>query len=209
MQERQLRLAAGAEIAAEAELDTGKEAVPDVAAQILPAGDGHCRVRREQGDQRLRRKLDSRDDEHVEAAAERDRPLQRPDRALRLARADGLRDGDGRAHCKAHKHDGQHVHDLRADRDRRRAGHALVLPDDEQIRHSIERLQEIGQQIRQREADDCFQNASVCQIFFHMDTPLLISPHYKLYNHCKVKRVSRKSGKIRAECHLLFPYPGI
>ena len=72
MQERQRRLAAGAEIAAEAELDTGKEAVPDIAAQILPAGDGHRRVRREQSDPRLRRKLDSR--------------------------ADGLRDGDGRPH---------------------------------------------------------------------------------------------------------------
>jgi len=48
VQKRDARLAAGAEIAAEAELHAGKEAVPDVAAQILPARGGDGGIRREE-----------------------------------------------------------------------------------------------------------------------------------------------------------------
>ena len=34
------------------------------------------------------------------------------------------------------------------------AGDALVLADDEQVGHAVERLQEIGEQIGERKADD-------------------------------------------------------
>ena len=65
-----------------------------------------------------------------------------------------LRDGYRRAHRKPHEHDRQHMHHLRADGHRRRRLHARVLSDDEQIRHTVERLQKIGQQIRQRKPHD-------------------------------------------------------
>ena len=46
-----------------------------------------------------------------------------------------------------------HVHDLRADGDGRRPRDALILANDEQVRHPIERLQQVRQQIRQRKPD--------------------------------------------------------
>ena len=45
---------------------------------------------------------------------------------------DGTPDYDSGSHCQTDDHDGQHVHDLTADGHGRRAGHALVLADDEQ-----------------------------------------------------------------------------
>lgn len=50
VQERQARFAARAEIAAEAEVDTGEHAVEDIAAQIVRAGSDRRRVGREQAD---------------------------------------------------------------------------------------------------------------------------------------------------------------
>ena len=84
-----------------------------------------------------------------------------------VARADGAGDGDRGAHGESHEHDCQHVHDLRADGDRSRRGDALVLADDEQVGHAVERLQEIGKQIGQREADNVAENAAGGQILFH------------------------------------------
>ena len=48
-----------------------------------------------------------------------------------------------RAHRKADDDDGEHMHYLRAVGHRRRAGDIAVLPYDEQIRQSVEDLQEI------------------------------------------------------------------
>ena len=84
-----------------------------------------------------------------------------------VARPDGAGDGDGRAHGESHEHDRQHVHDLRADGDRSRRGDAPVLADDEQVGHAVERLQEIGEQIGQGEADNVAENAAGGQILFH------------------------------------------
>ena len=50
VQERKPRFAARAEIAAEAEVDTGEHAVEDIAAQIVRAGSDRRRVGREQAD---------------------------------------------------------------------------------------------------------------------------------------------------------------
>ena len=57
-----------------------------------------------------------------------------------ISNADSLRNADGRTHRKPDNHNGQHMHDLRADRHRRGCRNALELPDDEQIRHTVERL---------------------------------------------------------------------
>lgn len=57
VQERQARFAARAEIAAEAEVDTGEHAVEDIAAQIVRAGSDRRRVGREQADDTRRRVL--------------------------------------------------------------------------------------------------------------------------------------------------------
>ena len=60
-----------------------------------------------------------------------------------VARTDSLRNADRRAHRQPHDHDREHMHDLAADGHGRDAGRSLELTDDEQIRHAIERLQEV------------------------------------------------------------------
>ena len=67
-----------------------------------------------------------------------------PCRPLHVPGAHGLANGDGGAHGEAHDHDGQHVHDLRAYRDCRDVRDAAELSRDEEVRHSVERLQEVG-----------------------------------------------------------------
>ena len=84
-----------------------------------------------------------------------------------VARADGLADRDRRAHGEADDHDREHVHDLTADGHGGRAGHALILADDEQVGHAVERLQEIREQIRQRKAHDVAEDAAGREIFLH------------------------------------------
>ncbi len=68
MQERQPGFSAGAEIPAEAEMDTGKNAVPDISSQVLPTQPYHIRTAfgvsvRKQRYNGFRRKLN--DDIHV------------------------------------------------------------------------------------------------------------------------------------------------
>ena len=91
VQKRDARLAAGAEITAEAELHAGKEAVPDVAAQILPARGGDGGIRREEADERLGDKLDEDDDRDAERAGDHRGVAQCETHAFGLARADILR----------------------------------------------------------------------------------------------------------------------
>ena len=71
-----------------------------------------------------------------------------------VACTDGLSDYYRRTHRKTDDDDCEHVHHLRADADRRDAGNATVLADDEEVNHTIEYLHEIGEQIGQREGDD-------------------------------------------------------
>ena len=72
------------------------------------------------------------------------------------------------------------MHDLAADGDGRRAGHALKLADDEQVRHAVKRLEEIGKQIGQREANHIFQDAALGQIVFHGGAPCRVSRNFFL-----------------------------
>ena len=90
---------------------------------------------------------------------------------LALLAAHGLGDGDGGTHGQPHQHDGDHVHDLAADGDGRRAGYALKLADDEQVGHAVQRLQKIRQQIGQGKQQDIPQNAAGGEVTFHRPRP--------------------------------------
>lgn len=91
-----------------------------------------------------------------------------PCRIFGMVRTDGAADGDRGAHGHAHDHDCDHVHHLAADGHGRSADHAVELADDEQIRHAVEGLQEIGEQIRQREIRNALQYTAACQVSFHV-----------------------------------------
>ena len=88
--------------------------------------------------------------------------------AFVLPGADGPADADSGTHGQPHDHDGDHVHDLAAYRNRRSAGRSLELADDEQIGHPVQRLQKIGQKIRQRKVQYIVQYAARGQIFLHV-----------------------------------------
>ena len=60
-------LLTGTEIAAEAEVDAGKDAVPDVPTEILPAGALYCAVVGEQPHHRFRDELNQTGDNKPEA----------------------------------------------------------------------------------------------------------------------------------------------
>ena len=134
-------------------------------------------------DRRLRRRHDGRDRAAEQQQPGRQHERERQKQRHRIARgrgglrpvvrADGPRDRDRRAHRQPHDHDRQHVHDLRADGDGRRPRDALILANDEQVRHPIERLQQVRQQIRQRKPDQLPAHAAGRQILFHPDPSLL------------------------------------
>ena len=98
---------------------------------------------------------------------ERDSIAGGPGDGSPVPRADGAGNGDRGTHGEADEHDRQHVHDLRANGDRSRRGDALILADDEQVGHAVERLQEIGKQIGQGVADNVAEYAAGGQILFH------------------------------------------
>lgn len=60
-----------------------------------------------------------------------------------------LSDGDSGTHGKPDDHYRQHMHDLRADGNSGRTGNSFKLTDNEKIRHSVQSLQKIGEQIGQ------------------------------------------------------------
>lgn len=95
MQKRDAGLSAGAEIPAEREVHTGKNAVKDIPAHILPARCYHVRVRREQPHDRLRDKLREHADGDAEADGNAHGVAERFAGALRLARTDILRADSG------------------------------------------------------------------------------------------------------------------
>ena len=88
---RYLGAAAGAEIPAEAEVYSGEERVPDVAAQVLPAEHDDYRVRREQADRLLGDELRQQRDDDAETHRDDHRVAQRLLGARLLPRADVLR----------------------------------------------------------------------------------------------------------------------
>ena len=63
--------------------------------------------------------------------------------------AHGPANSDRCSHGKAHDHHSDHMHHLTANGHRRCAGHTFKLPDDEQIRHAVQRLQKVRKQIGQ------------------------------------------------------------
>lgn len=146
---------------------------------------------------------DQRDDVvHVQQQNDRQRQRdsceQRDDvadglgRTVEPVRADRTADGDGRAHGKTHDDHGEHVQHLAAVRHRGDAVDADELSGDEQIGHAVQRLQEIRQQIRQREGDDRSEHASRCQVLSHGLSlilpfrPMSSSRKAKPYNGCRV-----------------------
>ena len=108
---------------------------------------------------------------HRQGEEQGDRVADMDSRPLFVVGAHRLTNADGGAHGQAYDHDGEHMHDLRADGDSSSAGCPLELTDDEQVRHAIQSLQEIGQQIGQREKDDIFEYTSCCEVPFHRLTP--------------------------------------
>lgn len=82
--------------------------------------------------------------------------------------ADGLADKNRGTHGKTHDHDGEHVHDLGADGNSGRIRNATELADDVQVSHSIQGLQQIGKEIRQRENQNVLKYAATGQIFLHI-----------------------------------------
>ena len=61
-----------------------------------------------------------------------------------IFRADSPSDHDSGPHCQANNHDRNHMHHLRTDRNRGDNIGAVVLPGNEKISKSIQRLQKIG-----------------------------------------------------------------
>ena len=112
MQKRQPGPPAGAEIAAEAELDTDKEAVPDIAAQILPSCCDDAFIGREQPHDGLGYKLNKDAYKHAEAGGYCNCVPQCFLRTLRLSRSEILR--AERRHRREHRrgHKEQKAYDL-------------------------------------------------------------------------------------------------
>ena len=89
-----------------------------------------------------------------------------------LPAAHGLANGNGGAHGQPHDHDGEHVHHLASDGNRRGARRAFKLADDKQIGHAVERLQKIRKQIGRRKEKNVFEYTALRQIPLHKKRPL-------------------------------------
>ena len=120
---------------------------------VLGAFDGFC-WRFDEADDTLGSSNQNHGEEEREHHKERDGVADHRSRFPVVACTDGLPDYYRRSHRKTNDDDGEHVHYLRADADRRDAGYATVLADDKEVNHTIEYLHEIGEQIGQREGDD-------------------------------------------------------
>lgn len=95
MQERQPGFSASAEVAAEAKMDTRKNAVPDISSQVLSAQPYHIRTAlgvfiRKQRYDGFCRKLNDDGGKHPEAHGKQDRIPQRLDCPFGLLRTDIL-----------------------------------------------------------------------------------------------------------------------
>ena len=117
-----------------------KEANGKIAHRALHGSLG----RRHQAGNRARAQQQHRRQHQRQRGKQRHRIADTGSRFFVLLRADCLADGYGRAHGQPHHDDGEHMHHLTADGHRRGAGHALILPDNKQISHPIQRLQKKG-----------------------------------------------------------------
>ena len=118
--------------AREADFEVGRRAAHGVRGRGHD-GDDFIREREEHDCERKRERHEERDGVAYSAGG-----------APAVSRADRAPYRDGRAHREADYHDGQHVHHLRAYRDCRDVRDAAELSRDEEVRHSVERLQEVG-----------------------------------------------------------------
>ena len=81
--------------------------------------------------------------------------------------ADRPADADRDTHRQPHQHDRDHVHELAANGHRRDAGRALKLADDEQVCHTVQRLQKVGEQVGQGEVQHIFKHTAGGEVFLH------------------------------------------
>ena len=88
--------------------------------------------------------------------------------ALRLSRADGAAYIDGGAHGKADDDDGQHVHELASDGDRRDDCGAVELSCDEKVRETVEGLEKAGDHVGNGEADQGTEYIPSGEILLHV-----------------------------------------
>ena len=138
---------------------------------VIRADDSFFRRRHDGDDVRQEHHHDRRErDRHAEE--QRDRVADGTRRRLHVAPADSTRDRDRRPHGEADDDDGHHVHDLTADGHSRDARRALELADDEEIGHAVERLQEIREEVWQREIHDVLRDAAGCHVLGQKNTPL-------------------------------------
>ena len=86
---------------------------------------------------------------HRSCHKQRDCVANEPRRTRFVLCAHGPANSDRCSHGKAHDHHSDHMHHLTANGHRRCAGHTFKLPDDEQIRHAVQRLQKVRKQIGQ------------------------------------------------------------
>ena len=86
---------------------------------------------------------------HRSCHKQRDCVANEPRRTKFVLCAHGPANSDRCSHGKAHDHHSDHMHHLTANGHRRCAGHTFKLPDDEQIRHAVQRLQKVRKQIGQ------------------------------------------------------------
>ena len=117
--------------------------------EIRNGGCDRLRRRRHDGCDRAHRKKQKPHEHNGKAHKQRDGIPDALGGSFSVPRADGVCNADGCSHGKPDDHDREHVHNLRPDGDGGGIGNACELPDDEQIRHAVERLQKIGEKIRQ------------------------------------------------------------
>ena len=160
MQKREFRPPVGAEIPAETEMDAGKNAVPDIAAHILPAGRRHGRIGGEQPHDALGRKLHRHADAQPEPGGDGNGPAQRLRGAAVFAGADVLR--AQRRHGRKHRrrHQEQKADDLFHDAHGRRISQAAPVG-----KYGNEQKRDLDtpvlQRHRQTDLQQCAQHAAL------------------------------------------------
>ena len=126
----------------------------------------------------FRRYTDKRDDvAHVQqqnnrqhkcnAREQRDDIADGSGRAVKPVRTDRTADGDSGPHGQTHDDHGEHVQHLASVRHSGDAVDPDELAGNEQIGHTIQRLQKIRQQVRQCKNNDGSQDIARRQILFH------------------------------------------
>lgn len=84
--------------------------------------------------------------------------------------AHGLADHHGGAHGQAHDHHREHVHHLAADGNGGGAVNLAIAADEKQVGHAVKGLQEVREQVRQRETENVFEHAAAGEVVLHGDS---------------------------------------